>query len=187
MTPVPTQPVPFTYEDYRRLPEDGRRYELIEGDFFLVPSPNTVHQTVSRRLQFALMEQLEHPGHALVFDAPMDVVLDSTNVVQPDLIVVAARNKHLVTQRAIEGAPDVLVEILSPSSMDRDTYIKRKLYERFRIPEYWVVDPEHGFIQLWRHHEGRYGQRARLDRSGTLTSPDFPSLHVPMAPLFRPL
>lgn len=175
---------PFTYEDYCLLPEDGKRYELIEGDFFVSPSPSTLHQVVSRRLQFALMTQLEKPGIAQIFDAPMDVILEPTTVVQPDLIVVGSDRRHIITARAIEGAPNVLIEILSPSSLDRDQYIKRKLYERFGIPEYWIVDPDHGFIEVWRYEQQRFGIRARYDRSGTIVSPDFAELSVPLLPIF---
>jgi len=185
MSTVARKPVPFTYEDYCLLPEDGKRYELIEGDFFVSPSPVPLHQTISRRLQFALMEQIERPGHGVIFDAPMDVIFDPTNVVQPDLIILSSANRHMITARAIEGAPDVLVEILSPSSLDRDTYIKRKLYERFAVREYWIVDPEHGFITVWSQGDDGYGRRAHYDRARTLTCPDFPMLSIPLVPIFE--
>lgn len=184
MSSVARKPVPFTYDDYRLLPEDGKRYELIEGEFFVSPSPIPLHQTVLRRLKFALMEQLEHRGHAVIFNAPMDVILDPTNVVQPDLIILSSGRRYMITERAIEGTPDVLVEILSPTSLDRDTYIKRKLYERFRVGEYWVVDPDHGFVTVWRLVDDGYGRRAHYDRTGTLTCPDFPSLSIPLVPIF---
>jgi len=144
-----------------------------------------MHQVVSRQLQFALMAQLKQPKIAQVFDAPMDVILEPTTVVQPDLIVIANTRRHIVTARAIEGVPNVIVEILSPSSMDRDTYIKRKLYERCGVDEYWIVDPEYGSLEVWRHDGQRYGNRGRFDRAGTLTSPDFPDMSIPLLPLFE--
>jgi len=97
----------------------------------------------------ALMEALELPGLAQVFDAPVDLLLEPTSVVQPDLVIVGASHRHIVTERALEGVPDVVVEILSPGSLDRDLHLERRLYERFAIPEYWIVDAEHGFVGVW--------------------------------------
>jgi Uma2 family endonuclease len=183
-TPV-RRPAPFTYEEYRSLPDDGKRYELMDGDLFVSPAPTPLHQTVSRRLQFALMQALEVPGLAQIFDAPIDLLLAPTTVVQPDLVVVGAARASIITQRALEGIPDVVVEILSPGSLDRDQHIKRKLYERFVIPEYWVVDPDGGSLVVHRYHEGSYGIRAHYDRASMLESPEFPTLRVPMLEIFR--
>ncbi len=176
---------PLTYQEYRLLPEDGKRYELMEGDLFVSPAPSPWHQTVSGRMLHMLMTQLQDSGLARVFPAPIDLVLEPESVVQPDLVQVGRARKHIVTERAIEGAPDVVVEILSPGSRDRDKHIKRRLYERFAIPEYWVVDPDLGRIEIWRIEAGRYGIRAQLDRASTLTSPDFPELSIPLLPLFQ--
>src|SRR5438874_13805058 len=89
-SPAVRRPPPLTYDEYRLLPEDGKRYELMEGDLFVSPAPSPRHQTVSRRLQFALMQALETPGLAQIFDAPVDLILEPTSVVQPDLVVVSA-------------------------------------------------------------------------------------------------
>ena len=140
--------VPYTYRDYCSLPDDGRRYELIDGDLFVTPSPATFHQTVSRRLQYALMTILENTGIAFVFDAPCDVILSDTTVMQPDLAIVRMDRKEIVAKRGLEGPPDVVVEILSPSTQDRDRHIKRAAYSRFGIGEYWIVDPAHGSIEV---------------------------------------
>lgn len=179
-----TRRPPLTYEEYRLLPEDGQRYELMEGDLFVSPAPSTRHQTISRRLQFALMQALELPGRAQIFNAPADVILEETTVVQPDLIIVGAGNSHLVTPRAIEGAPDVVIEIMSPGSIDRDAHLKLRVYERFAIPEYWVVDPDHGFVEVFAWTKEGYRRRDRYDRASTLTCPLFPEVSIPLAPLF---
>ncbi|HEX2659747.1 MAG TPA: Uma2 family endonuclease [Polyangia bacterium] len=181
------RPEPFTYDDYRLLPEDGKIHELMEGDFFVSPAPSPWHQTVSRRLQAALMKALEEPGLAFVFNAPTDVILEPTSVVQPDIVVLGAAKKSFITHRAIEGIPDLIIEILSPGSLDRDGHIKRKLYQRLAVPEYWIVDPDHGLIRVLRYDDDSYGDRARYDRSSTATSPDFPTLELPLAPIFAPL
>ena len=184
-TPTVSRPPSLTYEDYCLLPEDGKRYELIEGEIFVSPAPSTRHQTVSMRLSAALFEALDKPGLARIFAAPTDLLLARTTVVQPDLLIVGAARVAAITQRAIEDIPDVAIEILSPSSLDRDQYIKRKLFEKFQIPEYWVVDPEEGLITVYRLDEGTYGIRATYDRSATLESPEFPTLHVPLLDVFR--
>ncbi len=149
------------------------------------PAPSTRHQTVSRRLQFALMQALETTGRAQIVNAPVDLILDPTSVVQPDLAIVSTARASIVTARALEGAPDVVVEIRPPGGSDRDEQLKRRLYERHAIPEYWIVDPDHGFVTVWRLESGSYALRARLDRSCTLEHPDFPGLRVPLLEIFR--
>jgi Uma2 family endonuclease len=175
----------LTYEDYRLLPEDGKRYELMEGELFIVsPAPSTRHQSVVANLLFALVGALQKPGLARILPAPTDLVLSPTNVVQPDLIIVGTANGSIITPRAVEGSPDIVVEILSPSSLDRDQYIKRRLYQQFRVPEYWVVDPESGSIVVYRLDQGTYGIRARYDRASTLECPEFPALRIPVLDIF---
>ena len=186
MLPQPLRRTPLlTYEDYRLLPEDGPRYELIEGELYLSPSPSTRHQTVSRRLQYALMKALEDPGLAQVFNAPMDLVVDRNTAVQPDLIIVGTARTSIITARALEGAPDVVVEILSPSTRDRDEHIKRRLYERFGVREYWLVDSEAETLIAYRRDDEGYGIRASYDRTGILECPEFPSLSLVLADVFR--
>jgi Uma2 family endonuclease len=174
----------MTVREYRLLPEDGRRWELFEGDFLVTPAPSTLHQKISRRLQYDLMTQLERPGLAEVIAAPVDVIFDDLNVVQPDLVIVSSARVSLITERAVEGAPDVLVEILSPSSIDRDRQLKRRLYERFGVREYWIVDPAHGLLEAYRLDPTGYTLRERDDRASTLTCPDFPTLQIPLGPIF---
>ena len=106
MSSVRPSRVPFTYEDYAAIPNDGRRWELIDGEFEVNPAPSPRHQTVSRRLQFELMRVLEEPGLALVFNAPVDLILSDQQVLQPDLVILRAERARLVTERGIEGTPD---------------------------------------------------------------------------------
>jgi Uma2 family endonuclease len=176
----------FTYREYALLPDDGRRHELMEGDFYVTPAPTTMHQTVSRRLQHSLMLQLEDKGVALVFNAPCDVILDDTNVVQPDLAIVRMTRRELVSNRGIEGPPNVVVEILSPSSKGQDEFLKKSVYARFNVPEYWLVNPDLGFITIFRIMDGVYQEQTRLDRASTLTSVELPEVSVPLAPIFKP-
>jgi Uma2 family endonuclease len=166
------------------MPDDDKRRELIDGDLFVTPSPTTGHQTVSRRLQFELMTALERPELAKVFNAPTDVIFDETNIVVPDLVLVGRARQHIVTHRAIEGVPDIVVEILSPGTSERDRHYKLRLYERFQVPEYWIVDPEHGLIEILALTDSGYAVRARYDRASVLVCPIFPTLSIELAPIF---
>jgi Uma2 family endonuclease len=122
----------------------------------------------------------------LVFNAPCDVILSDTTVVQPDLVLLRASRKQLIANRGIEGVPDVAVEILSPSNKGQDEFLKRSLYERFEIPEYWIVDPNLGHLELLRLDGGTYGLSARFDRASTLISPAFPEISIPLGAIFAP-
>lgn len=177
--------VPYTYADYAALPSDGRRWELIDGDYEVNPAPSPRHQTVSRRLQFELMKALEETGVALVFNAPLDLVLSDNDVVQPDLVVLSSGREHLVTERGIEGPPEIVVEIISPSSRLLDRRVKKGLYARFAVPEYWLVDPIGGHIELYRLGEADYTLEQRFDRASTLETPSFPEVHIDLVRVFR--
>jgi Uma2 family endonuclease len=181
---VPHKPVPFTYREYALLPEDGKRHELIEGEFHVTPSPNPLHQTISRRLQQFLMQQLEDPGIAQVFNAPMDVILDDTNCVQPDLVIVRNTRSSLITERAIEGIPDLVVEILSPTHSGNDKFLKRYTYAHFRIPEYWIVDPAGWVTVLRSGTPEKYDLEAKFDRAAILTSEEFREIAIPLPRIF---
>ena len=176
---------PFTYDDYAALPADGRRWELIDGEFEVTPAPAPCHQTVSRRLQFELMRVLEESDIAQVFDAPLDVILAPTQVVQPDLAILAKERSHLVSKRGIEGPPDIVVEILSPSTSVLDRRVKKGVYARFGVPEYWIVEPSLGHIELFRLVEGAYVIERRFDRASRLTTPSFPQVDINLARVFR--
>lgn len=180
--------IPYTYRDYSLLPPDGRRWELVEGEFYVTPAPTSMHQTVSRRLQFQLMQQLELPGIAYVFDAPFDVLLADTTVVQPDLVVIKKERKHLITERGLEGVPNLIVEIVSPSTKGQDEFLKRSTYAKFGVAEYWLVHPDHGWVDVLGLEEGGYKQLGRrFDRASTLVSRELPEISIPLAPIFAPL
>lgn len=130
----------WDYDDYRSIPEDGQRYEIIEGELFVSPSPSLTHQTLSKRLQIWLIEQIEKRGLGTVFNAPADVIFSKLSVVQPDLIVIGTEQSNRIATRGIEGAPDLLIEIASPSTKSLDRHHKFKLYAQQRVREYWIVD-----------------------------------------------
>jgi Uma2 family endonuclease len=132
------------------------------------------------------MQQLEDTGVAQVFNAPMDVLLDEITCLQPDLVVVRSSRADIVKEANIAGVPDLVVEILSPSHPGNDRFLKRGVYARYRVPEYWIVDPVNGFVTVLRSSQpDRYDLEARFDSAATLTSEEFPELNVPLARVFR--
>jgi Uma2 family endonuclease len=179
--------VPYTYQEYCYLPNDGRRCEIVEGELYVTPTPSSMHQTVSRRLQFALMSQLDVPGIAMVFNAPFDVILAETSAVQPDLAIIRKSRRDSISKRGFEGSPDVVVEILSPSTRGNDIFLKKAAYARLGIQEYWIVDPDLGHVEVFRLKENGYDPGVLFDRAATLTSPSFPEVAIPLVPIFEPL
>ena len=177
-----TIPRRATYQDYCRFPDDGKRYEILDGEIYMTPSPSTRHQYASKRLQRLLEGYFEETLGYQVFDAPLDVILADDDVVQPDLLVVAERTQ--MSRRGIDGAPLVLVEILSPSRVEYDRLTKARRYAARGVVHYWIVDPEARTLQCFRLIAGSY----RLDASGAdrdqVTLPSFEGLAIPLEGLW---
>jgi len=146
----------WTYEDYAQLPDDGQRHEIIDGEHFVNPSPSTLHQHISKRLQYQLYTKIELAGLGVLFDAPIDVQLSEHDIVQPDLVIILNENVRKITPTKIKVAPHLVVEILSPSNMDYDRITKRELYERFGVMEYWVIDPFEQQVDQWVLRDEKY-------------------------------
>ncbi len=177
--------VVWTYDDYRQLPDDGKRYEIIDGELFVSPSPTTTHQKVSKRLQFALMTQVENKGLGVVFDAPVDVIFGATCVVVPDLLVMDSTRKNRISERGIEGAPDLIVEILSPSTAKIDQGTKLKLYASEGVQEYWIVDAAACTIEVFGLRADGYHLDRTFGPGDTVVSSIF-SIAIPTDDLFAP-
>ncbi len=137
------------YEQYVQFPSDGRRHEIIDGEHLVNPAPSPYHQLVCGRLYRQLCSQIEDQGLGQVFFAPVDVQLSLHDIVQPDLVVVLNARKHIITPRKIKGPPDLIVEVTSESTAQLDRGLKKDLYQRAGVPEYWLVDlDEH---ELWQY------------------------------------
>ena len=152
---VSTMPLPsITWQDVQQMPDDGNRYEAIEGDLYVTPAPTFRHQRVSWRLGKALDRLLEEPGHGVVVQAPFGVEFPATGEgIQPDLLFVSEARRGIISNAWISGAPDLVVEILSPSTASRDRGLKLRLYERQGVREYWIVDPDENVVDVWRFGE----------------------------------
>ena len=150
----------FTYRDYEALPNDGRRYEIHDGELCVTPAPSLEHQIISARLSFQLMKWLEtRPGGLLLY-APLDVILadrpDETSIVQPDILYIASDRMALTSPRGMEGGPTLAVEILSPSTRRIDRVTKTRLYARYGVPFLWLVDPDAQSVEAFVLEGQRY-------------------------------
>ena len=178
-----SQPRRWTYEDYLALPEDGRRYEVIDGELFMSPSPRTIHQIVSRRLQFFLF-QLEQRGAGAVFDAPMDLLMPGCTPVQPDLIFLLPEQFSMVKTNFIEGVPQMLVEVISPSTASHARVRNLKCYAASGVPESVIVDPEERTLEHFQLERGAYRLQAALADEDRWT---YAGLTLELKGLFAPL
>ena len=158
----------WTYDQYAKIPLDGLRHEIMDGAHVVNAAPNLYHQTVSRRLLFQLYSEIELAGLGQVFDAPVDVQLSPHDIVQPDLVVVTTAREAILTPAKIDGPPDLVIEIVSPSNPDHERVHKRALYQRFGIPEYWIVDPERRDVEQCLLQEN--GQYTSTRHTGTITT-----------------
>lgn len=185
-----TMPLPrrvrFNYEDFLLFPEDGKRHEIIDGDHFTTPVPNIKHQRVSGNLFNALTNFLKVRKSGEVFAAPCDVILSDEDIVEPDLLFVSDARAAIITEQNVQGPPDLVVEILSAGARKIDEIVKRKLYERYGVREYWIVDPELESIKIYRLTDEGYVRAAELARetNDVLTSPLLPDFRMPLAELF---
>jgi len=165
----------WTYEEYYKL-DDDRRYEIIGGNLLMAPAPDTWHQDWSRKL-FRLIDRfVTKNNRGEVFYAPIDIVLDEENTVQPDIVFIATPNLQIIQRRAIFGVPELLVELVSPSSVRRDRYDKKALYARFGVKEYWIGDPANKALEILTLKEGRYELHCCAEEKGKLTSLVLPGM-----------
>lgn len=173
----------LTYDDLCRAREDGNRYELIDGELIVIAGPSPKHQWTSGELFVAFREAVTKPGLGLVFMAPLDVHLGGHQYVQPDLVVVLNERSAIVGAAMIEGAPDLLVEIASPSSRARDRGRKLALYAETGVREYWFVDPQSRSVTV--HAEPAGDRYQRVERAEDVArSVVVPGLSVDLASLF---
>ena len=174
----------LTAEDLASLPDDGNRYEVIGGQLIVSPSPTYRHQRASLKLGNALDTFLTSSGVGQAVAAPMDVHLSNNDVVQPDLLVVLSERSNIIQDRGIKGAPDLVIEILSPSSISNDFLRKSKLYERFGVREYWIVNPESEIVSVQTLDGDRYALSIDYGRDDTLTSTVLDGFTLDLALIF---
>jgi len=175
---------PFTVSALFEL-ADGRRYEIYDGGVYMVPPPSLGHQYTSGQLHFVLMRHIQAHGLGRLFAAPVGLILDETNYVEPDLIFVASGRESVLTPRGVEGVPDLVVEILSPSTHKRDLGLKTRLYEQFGVPHCWIVDPDAKRLSALTRQAGQYVTAIERGEDETFEPTLFPGLSIEIAPLFE--
>ena len=173
----------LTYEDYRNAPDD-ERYELLEGELVLTAAPNIAHQIVADDLFLLLQDFVKSNKLGRVFSAPTDVVLSDTNVVQPDMTFVSASRKGIVGPDNIQGSPDLVVEVISPSDPARDLVRKRDIYARHGVVEYWIADPNERSIRVMALEGDAYRVVGEYGTGDTLISPNLKELSVDVGEVF---
>ena len=180
ISPVTTK---LTYEDYLKTSDD-ERLELLDGVLTLPPAPNTAHQSVQTELGWRLARFVRERDLGHVFFAPTDVVLSNTDVVQSDLLFISRERADIITPANIQGAPELIVEIRSESTAERDEILKRQRYADHGVEEYWLVNPEAAAIAVLRSGGQSYSETALYTAGQTLTSPKLHGLSIPLNHVF---
>ncbi|HEY7647733.1 MAG TPA: Uma2 family endonuclease [Methylomirabilota bacterium] len=166
----------LTYHDYAALPNDGRRYEIHDGELSVTPAPSPQHQRCAANLFRILDTHVRAFGLGEILFAPLDVILSDTSIVQPDLVYLASDRLDVVSRRGIEGPPTLAVEILSPSTTAIDRATKPGLYARHGVPFFWLLDPDAGIIEAYRLGGDRYALALRAWGPAPVDLPPFPGL-----------
>ena len=175
----------YTYQDYLELPDDRNRYEILEGELIMSPAPSTIHQDVSGNIVLELKAFVRKNDLGKIYYAPYDVVLSKHTIVQPDLLFVTNENKKIITEKNIQGAPDLIIEILSPATAYHDLVEKKKIYQQFGVKEYWIVDPKMLWIEVYVLEEGKYQLFQRSEKSGTVQSKIIAGFEIPLSKIFE--
>lgn len=183
-TRVPEGKIILTYEDYVLLPNDRNRYEILEGELSVTPAPSTKHQKVSGNLFMLLAGHVNQHNLGTVFFAPVDLILETTSVLQPDLLFVSSARRHIITDRAVEGAPDLVVEIVSPNTSRTDRVTKAQIYARHGVGAYWIVDPYQETVEIYLLEAGGYRLAATLHGDTPQPAPPFDGLSLLPSALF---
>jgi Uma2 family endonuclease len=178
MSRAPAGRIQLTYDDYVGLPDDGRRYEILDGDLEVSPAPTPKHQAVSLRLLRFVDRHVEERSLGCVYVAPIDVILAPSTVVQPDLLFIARGRESIVTARAIEGPPDLIVEVVSPASGRRDRGARAALYARSGVRCYWIADPEMQTFEVYELEGSEFRLAGRYEGAIMARAVPFPDLEM---------
>jgi Uma2 family endonuclease len=181
---IPKGKIVLTYEDYLLLPNDRNRYEILEGELTVTPAPSTKHQTASGNLFVILAHYIKERGLGRLFYAPTDLILESTSVLQPDLLFVSKAREGIITEKAIEGAPDLVIEIVSPTTSRTDRVTKAQIYARHTVPAYWIVDPEQEAIEIYLLEADGYRLATTLQGKTPMAAPPFTELEIAAGDVF---
>lgn len=179
-----TIPKKYTYNDYLLI-EDEKRYEVMKGELIMVPAPFTIHQRISENLGFIISKYVREKNLGSVFHAPTDVVFADDVVVQPDILYVSNNRRDIIKEAAIIGSPDLVIEIVSPSSASYDTIEKREVYEKYGVKEYWLVFPQEKAVEVLTIEKGIYKEFCKARKTGIVKSNIIEGLIVEIKEVFE--
>ena len=181
---IPEGKIVLTYEDYVELPNDGNRYEILEGELAVTPAPNLKHQISSANVFKIVSRHVDDNKLGITLYAPVDLILESTSVLQPDLLFVSQARRNILTDKGIVGAPDLVVEILSPTTTRNDRVTKAQIYARHKVPVYWIVDPEQETVEVYLLNVDSYRLAVTLHGETPLPVPPFTDLKFAAKDIF---
>lgn len=167
----------WTYERWLTLPDDGNRYEIIDGVLYMTTAPSYFHQWIIRQISLLLVEQLDRKGLALTTWSPIGLLMPGCDPVQPDIVVVPTEDRGIIYDRRINGVPALIVEVLSPGNAEKDMEIKRTAYARAGLPEYWIARPAERDVLVFTQPDQRLGSYLQVNRVASdhmLRSPTLP-------------
>ena len=178
----------FTYDDYLKI-NDDKRYEVIEGELIMNAAPSSKHQIIINNLGYFITDFVKKSDLGQVIYSPYDVILDTNIVVQPDILYISKENSKNIKKRGFFGSPDLVVEIVSPSSLKRDTEDKRNIYKKYGIKEYWIIFPNEEIIEILELEEGvykvfNYASTEDLDKEQKVKSKVLDSLKIELKDIF---
>jgi Uma2 family endonuclease len=179
-----THRVVLTYKEYEALPADGRRYEIHEGELSMTAAPSPRHQIISRNLFLALHAHVKSKGIGEVLYAPLDVILSDISIVQPDIVYLDPTRLAAISHRGVEGAPTLVVEVLSPATTLIDRSTKHQLYARHGVPFFWLVDPEGRTVEAFVLGPQGYSVTVRAFGTEPVSPPPIPDLNLIPASLW---
>jgi len=176
----------WTYQDYRELPNNGKTYQVIGGRLFTTPAPSPLHQDISGNLGFIIRSFVKEHNLGKVYNAPVDVVFNSVNVVQSDIIFISQKRLRIIKEKGIFGAPDWIIEIISPSSDKIDIKLKKGLYEHFRVREYWIVYPDEEKVEVYLLKEGKFKLRGTFSKNEPVEVNVIENFKIDLKEIFPP-
>ena len=174
----------LTYDDYRLLPNDRNRYEILDGELSVTPAPATKHQIALGNLYRILSIHVFANQTGRLLLAPTDLILAATTVVQPDLIFIDRNRSRVVTERGVEGAPTLVVEILSPTTHRTDRQTKAQLYAKYGVPHYWLIDPDQHVLEAYEITGEQYNLVTKAQNTDLFTPSVFPGLSIQISDLW---
>ena len=174
----------YTYLEYALLPE-GAPYHLINGELIMTPAPGIFHQIILRNLGFRMFNYVENNKLGMILFAPVDVYLDKYNVLQPDIIFINSKRSNIIKKKFIEGAPDLIVEVLSQATSKSDLTRKKDLYEKYGVKEYWIIDPDISSIIIYNYKNNLYTPVDKKEKTGILNSTIITGFYVELSHIFK--